>query len=818
MRQFPIRRSTAIAAVLVAVVLACACDETPLHLPDVSYVEEVPPVKYVRDLNLNLSLLLAGTASDLVASVKVQLADGLVVDSVTLYRVDETGAAVEAVQQLRDDGDPAQGDLVAADAVYTTTVVDLEYAQPQELYFSVRTAAVDTLSGETAEAWSRRLKLDVISTELVFGMGPVATPQGVFASQVTSLTVIAGLLVADSLSVSSVRVFRVSAAGDSIDVLGSLMDDGNLDNGDEIQLDGNFTGILSGIFVVAPQMYRMRALAEAVSPETGRVFTTWSPVLEISVDWPPAQGSMDMVVGNLGQVEDLYAQAVADGMSDDEAKAAAVEWMESQDYVVESYISPDGATVWTLYADGLEAGAYLPHGGAPVLGGASASNQRAGSPMPLKAEAGTPSRPPRNPVFSLDRAMDNPDEVHSNMVSLLSPAHSWIESLGETDPTDAVADLFESKSCPWAFDVMHLTDAGADVQAFADLFRSGAVSILTHGTLVAGGEICLMTGEPVSLEGAEAWFWDLYNPMPTMAVLSFDGRVNFAVKSSFLAKYNAIMPNSIVLIAACQGLLNSSLRQSSLASGTGFLAGFDGTVGLEFASGAIEEFWTGVLSGGDLAGDAFAAVSAHADPANAATSFVSFGNGALALSSDFQNGNFELQSLAAWHTEGDGRVIGQLGSEFPTDGRYMGIISTGLGYTLSTGEIFQKVCIPTDNTTLRLDYNFFSEEVVEWCGTGFQDFFEVSLRRDGEEAETVISYITIDDVCGDVTPAGVVFDQGPTENDEGVYKTGWLELEIDCSLYAGETVWLRFAAGDIGDSIFDSAILIDAIEFVAPPF
>jgi hypothetical protein len=816
MRQSVTRRSFPRVAALIVLTLFGGCSDSPVELPNIDWEEELPDINYIRDLSLNLSLLLVGTEADLTATLKVDLADELTLESIILYRVDEAGAPIDTLQELRDDGDSEAGDLVAADAVFAGTLQDLVFATPQSIYLSARTLATNNQTDETVENWSRRLKIDVISSELVFGSGPFSTPQGLFASDRADVTVIAGLLVADSLTVHSVKMYRVSATGDSIIMLGALRDDGNLKTGDEIQLDGNYTGVLSNVFVVAPQMYRMRALAEATSDSTGLLYKAWSPVLEVPIDWPPAQGSLDLVTSNLFQVETAYAALLAEGMTDGEAKDSVVAWMEERDFVVEAYVSPDGATVWTLYADGLEAGAYLPvDGGGAVLGGASATRKRAGKPpLPIRGKSNGRPAPLSIPTGSpFTRGMDNPDEVHSNMVSILSPLHSWIEELGETDPSAAVAALFDDKICPWAFDVTALNDSTADVNAFADLFRHGAINIITHGTIVAGGEICLMTGEPVTLEGAEAYFWDLYSSTPTMAILSFEGVANFAVKSSFIAKYNPIMPNSIIFIAACQSMLNSSMRQATIGMGAGYLAGFDGRVGVGYADEVMLEFWENVLVDGDPAGLAHDNVSALSDPENGDTDFVHFGNAVMQLSTEFQNGTFELQSLAAWRSEGDGRVIGQLGSELPTDGSYMGIVSTGLGYTLATGEIYQKVCIPVDEYMLNLKYNFFSEEFVEWCGTGFQDFFQISIIREGEAIENVLSYITIDDLCDNVEPAGVVFDQGPSESDEGVYKSGWLSLSLNCSAYAGETVTVRFAAGDIGDSIFDSAILMDSFEF-----
>jgi len=78
-----------------------------------------------------------------------------------------------------------------------------------------------------------------------------------------------------------------------------------------------------------------------------------------------------------------------------------------------------------------------------------------------------------------------------------------------------------------------------------------------------------------------------------------------------------------------------------------------------------------------------------------------------------------------------------------------------------------------------------------------------------EFAGNVLQATTIDDLCGSVTPADVSFDKG------GVYSTGWRTQTVDVTAFAGTSGLLSFAAHDVGDSIFDSAILIDHVQLVA---
>ena len=51
----------------------------------------------------------------------------------------------------------------------------------------------------------------------------------------------------------------------------------------------------------------------------------------------------------------------------------------------------------------------------------------------------------------------------------------------------------------------------------------------------------------------------------------------------------------------------------------------------------------------------------------------------------------------------------------------------------------------------------------------------------------------------------ISFDKG------GVYATGWLTQNVDVTALAGTSGILSFSAHDVGDSIFDSAILVDRV-------
>jgi len=281
-----------------------------------------------------------------------------------------------------------------------------------------------------------------------------------------------------------------------------------------------------------------------------------------------------------------------------------------------------------------------------------------------------------------------------------------------------------------------------------------------------------------------------------------------AVQPTWLAAKNTSFPNSLIYLGACHGL-SGTLPEVLLGAGAGAVCGFDDTVGLDYAAEVTRDFWSNVVAGGLEAGEAQGAVTPAEDPGHANASFGLLGNEKLHFAPGLSNGDFDSGQLAGWTVEGDGRVISQLGNADPV-GAYMAIISTGLGYTVDSGSIAQTLCLPADVDSLHFDWNFFSEEFLEWCDSVNQDEFNLWLT-DADGIPHRLFHRRIDDLCDAVTPAGIAFDQHPSEDDAGVYTTGWHTDAVNLAPYAGTTVTVRFEVIDVGDSSYDTAVLLDVI-------
>lgn len=177
-----------------------------------------------------------------------------------------------------------------------------------------------------------------------------------------------------------------------------------------------------------------------------------------------------------------------------------------------------------------------------------------------------------------------------------------------------------------------------------------------------------------------------------------------------------------------------------------------------------------------------------------------------------KNGDFEMASTPVeWNQVGDTRVISKLGSLTPSQNKKMAILTTGIGsaeedyLTGTEGSVLsQMVKLSENDTTLTFDYDYVSEEPMEYVGSIYNDTFAVQIISE-EGTETLL----LDEINTATWYAidGINFDGG----DDTAYHTGWKQIECDISKYAGQVVNVRFMVYDVGDSIYDSAVLLDAV-------
>ena len=183
-----------------------------------------------------------------------------------------------------------------------------------------------------------------------------------------------------------------------------------------------------------------------------------------------------------------------------------------------------------------------------------------------------------------------------------------------------------------------------------------------------------------------------------------------------------------------------------------------------------------------------------------------------------ENGSFNnpFPSLSNWRTSGDVRAIMRLGNIRPTDGIAMAILTTGVGsgemrYLNGNNESSMRQYFwirSEDSIVLSFDYNFISEEPTEFLGSRFDDAFVVYVVTQSDSnhiSNTLVCSNSVNNA--DWTRINSVDFYG---GDSTCYETGWYHVDIDLSDY--QHIWgIIIAVTDVGDSAFDSAVLIDDV-------
>jgi hypothetical protein len=190
------------------------------------------------------------------------------------------------------------------------------------------------------------------------------------------------------------------------------------------------------------------------------------------------------------------------------------------------------------------------------------------------------------------------------------------------------------------------------------------------------------------------------------------------------------------------------------------------------------------------------------------------GNDNLRLeSTGVANGGFE-NGLAGWTSNGgDARVLPRLGALFPMEGQLMAVLSSGLGQIVDSDVmVYQDFKVPPNANTLSLVYDVVSEEPLEFVGNVFDDRFEIrlfsgpSLAINALLASESVNTSSWTQITGAQSDGGM-FDGG----DDTAYRTGRKLVSVNIAPYRNQRIRLRFHVFDVGDSLYDTAALIDGV-------
>jgi hypothetical protein len=189
----------------------------------------------------------------------------------------------------------------------------------------------------------------------------------------------------------------------------------------------------------------------------------------------------------------------------------------------------------------------------------------------------------------------------------------------------------------------------------------------------------------------------------------------------------------------------------------------------------------------------------------------SIGAGRLDVFSASFNAGFETRSFAGWQTTGTARVVSSLGPIRPTDGSpSMAMLTTGPDSAVTASTLTRQFRVLPDNDAfeLRFSYNYVTEEYPEFVGSQFNDDLTVTLITPGGN-RIPLAFESVN-TTGWTPISGIDFPGGDSTVGQSGWKTAQVSVPI-ADLQGASTFQLEIS--DRGDSIYDSAVLLDDIRF-----
>lgn len=632
---------------------------------------------------------------------------------------------------------------------------------------------------------------------------------------------------------------------DTSEVVAILSDDGNLANGDEIESDGVF----SALFAFTADAVGTLDYQARINLPDGRIALSESSALITAERFNPAE------LIQITQQQSLLEAALVSADEQDRQilLQSMAEELASDPLVADSGISEGGTGIWIVYENGMAGAVYAPAEG--TKGSQISSPQAPDSKTSISIHTDASSTVSVNSKKTVSRAIAKPEPpapysrychankhvkkftdlstfndsaVTSSQISSIDRKNSVESSRvlaiaaqywdwGEFDDIPQMQRILSDDDCHDVNYIRYNAKGSGSVEDFKNLGSYGAILISSHGdSLYQGidsdwqqrfgwngntGQVVVDSNMLADAENITLYEDDLHAGRLVLWGSSL------GITPSFISEYSGTLPNSLVYMSICRGTWNATMASAFLNNGAGTFLGYDNYVTVAFCQDIGPALVNTLLADGQSLQQAF--VPEQFDPyASGIVEFDLLGASDLSLQAgEIQNESFEENSLSqAWQVDGDARLVQSLGEFRPTDGSAMAIISTGLGFTRTSGNLSQQICLCNGTTHIGFDWNFLSEEWLEYVGSGFQDAFTVTLSSTTSNDTATLFSANIDSLANNVVPVNNAFDQ----ND--VYATGWQSYsgQIPDPLNS-KSVKLQFAVTDTGDSIFDSAVLLDNI-------
>ncbi len=575
----------------------------------------------------------------------------------------------------------------------------------------------------------------------------------------------------------------------------TLRDNGDVAAGDDTSEDGRYS-CFANFDTTSAAEYRIGAVLAG---------TRVSPFLRLHIVAPLTTAEYNTVLNVQTGAQQIMEDALAAHGDTPAARTATAAALAVQPGVAGVSISADGDVVWIDYASGVEGAALFIDTSAFETEGPLADELRALAP-PLRGSGPAPLR------GRTSRAGESEHVIGNNRVVLWAP---WVTSVSLQNLHFVLGSFTHPETCP-PFEVAGYAFGAADLES-VDLFPVAGTLVLSTVLVTARdfSRSFLLTGQPIT------------SVLNAIELLGIAARTFVPITLPERGAYWSVDTNYPI------GPFPDSM--------TFILAYYGSSLGLRRKSGQLAFAYETFLQHDDLEGQKvavaidqmvrFGSVLGQA----AGEGFSYSGPSDTRYGSGLQDGGFESTAASPWLAEPDAALVDRLGPFTPT-GSGMARISTGLGSVVSSGSIEQSFCLPANATALKFDWNFLSEEFVEYVGPEFpfDDSFIIELVTRDDSVTHELFNEDIDSVYDfpGVDPTTLRFDHpvnctpspnvgvGTGGQDCKVWATDWQTEQLTLACCARPTrrpVTLRLKARDVGDSVFDSAVLVDEISIVAPP-
>jgi len=663
------------------------------------------------------------------------------------------------------------------------------------------------------------------------------SPDSAFVNEATNVVFRIGIENNPNLDKSSVSVVRVDESNNVIGTIATLADDGNVNNGDDIASDGVFSGT-AVINESSEGDIRLRVSAVVNDTSTETAFTE---VFKFSIMTHISDEEFARAISIPSDARTQY-DAFKSSYDEEEAKTKTVEWLNGQTEVLSASMSESGYSIWYVLKSGIIGSISLSPEGTQGSTRTAVTPKKPIVPNDLnyKPYKGVNSGFLVNEASALCLDTTKPT-IGNKKVLIVSPFHTDFTAAGQSFD-EPVYTIFKNSESPTFSIDAPVYDSNATVDIFKTLNKYGIIIINTHGEKGWGNptkyldwipyvddsystpwdKVAFYTGEKVTSDSKTKYEADLKKGR--LSIVSHKNVHYYAITPAFITYYNKDFPNSLIYLASCYSLSNDTMASAFKGNGAEAFFGFTGLVAIGYTGDIARTLFDSLVNKGNTSYEAFEdAIEEYGDHSNVTYSYTMAGETvSVTLKAYFKiygikdivmgvagnyNGSFEDGNTNGWSGEGDVRVISQLGPLDPEDGIYMAIISTGLGSVNdSNSSIKQEFYVPTGVTNLSFDYNVVSEEPTEWVGSIYDDRFEALLSSSNGGTVT-ISYESIN-TSSWTQVSGIDFYEG----DSTTYMTGWKHVTYDVSSFINNgSVTLTFHTWDNGDSVYDTAVLIDNV-------